>query len=92
MPYDSDAGTRRGGQGGPLPPPQFLADQLTLFQPGEGILSPPITTSPHFFHLPASLYEKYGKSKDAVTGKSFSEALILASTNPQYDKRLFIEL
>ena len=24
------------------------------------------------------------------TGKSFSEALILASTNPQYDKRLFI--
>ena len=28
----------------------------------------------------------------AYTGKSFSEALILASTNPQYDKRLFIEL
>ena len=26
------------------------------------------------------------------TGKSFSEALILESTNPQYDKRLFIEL
>ena len=26
------------------------------------------------------------------TGKSFSEAPILASTNPQYDKRLFIEL
>ena len=26
------------------------------------------------------------------TGKSFSEALSLASTNPQYDKRLFIEL
>ena len=26
------------------------------------------------------------------TGKSFSEALILASINPQYDKRLFIEL
>ena len=26
------------------------------------------------------------------TGKSFSEELILASTNPQYDKRLFIEL
>ena len=25
-------------------------------------------------------------------GKSLSEALILASTNPQYDKRLFIEL
>ena len=28
----------------------------------------------------------------AYTGKSLSEALILASTNPQYDKRLFIEL
>ena len=26
------------------------------------------------------------------TDKSFSEALILASTNPQYDKRLFIDL
>ena len=25
-------------------------------------------------------------------GKSFSEALILASTNPQYDKRLFMDL
>ena len=25
------------------------------------------------------------------TGKSFSEALIFASVNPQYDKRLFIE-
>ena len=25
-------------------------------------------------------------------GKSLSEALILAATNPQYDKRLFIEL
>ena len=25
-------------------------------------------------------------------GKSLSEALFLASTNPQYDKRLFIEL
>ena len=29
---------------------------------------------------------------DNVTGKSFSEVLILASTNPQYDKRLFIYL
>ena len=26
------------------------------------------------------------------TGKSFSEALILASNNPQYDDRLFIEV
>ena len=28
----------------------------------------------------------------AGTGKSLSEALIFASTNPQYDDRLFIEL
>jgi hypothetical protein len=28
----------------------------------------------------------------STTGKSFSEALILASINPQYDKRLFFEL
>ena len=27
-----------------------------------------------------------------ITGKSMSEALIFASTNPQYDNRLFIEL
>ena len=27
-----------------------------------------------------------------TTGKPFSEALVLASTNPQYDKRLFIDL
>ena len=26
------------------------------------------------------------------TGKSFSEALILASTNPQYDNRLVMKL
>ena len=29
---------------------------------------------------------------DVYTGKSLSEALIFASTNPQYDNRLFIEL
>ena len=32
------------------------------------------------------------KRHDICTGKTFSEALILASINPQYDKRLFIEL
>ena len=30
--------------------------------------------------------------KKWLTGKTFSEAFILASTNPQYDKKLFIEL
>ena len=38
--------------------PQYLADQITLFQPEEGRLSPPIITGlPKFFHLPASLIE-----------------------------------
>ena len=31
------------------------------------------------------------KRQQHCTGKSFSEALSLASVNPQYDKRLFIE-
>ena len=31
-------------------------------------------------------------SESISTGKSMSEALIFASTNPQYDNRLFIEL
>ena len=35
----------------------------------------------------------FDKKKPVLhTGKSFSEALILGSTNPQYDKRLFIDL
>ena len=33
-----------------------------------------------------------GRAKGVGTGKSLSEVLILASTNPQHDKRLFIEL
>ena len=31
-------------------------------------------------------------AKIVCKGKSFSEELILVSSNPQYDKRLFIEL
>ena len=31
-------------------------------------------------------------NKNAGIGKSLLEALILASTNPRYDKRLFIDL
>ena len=34
----------------------------------------------------------HAEAKRTGTGKSFSEALIFASTNPQYDDRLFIEL
>ena len=44
--------------------------------------------------LPAQ-YASFSKSTKFFnfnTGKSLSEALILGSTNPQYDKRLFIDL
>ena len=34
----------------------------------------------------------YNSGEQYDTGKSLSEALIFASTNPQYDYRLFIEL
>ena len=40
------------------------------------------TESNLWYFLPGIFY---------ITGKSFSEALILVSVNPQYDKRLFIE-
>ena len=33
----------------------------------------------------------FNLTNNRFTGKSFSEALIFASVNPQYDKRLFIE-
>ena len=36
--------------------------------------------------------EWFGPKNGRFTGKSFSEALILATTNPQYDKLLFIDL
>ena len=46
----------RCGQRGHMPP-QYLADELTLFQPGKSWLNPPITTgTSNVFHLPASLY------------------------------------
>ena len=37
-------------------------------------------------------YKTYTWAPTFDTGKSLSEALIFASTNPQYDNRLFIEL
>ena len=44
---------------------------------------------------PQFLASSYGKPSllnyiYSITGKSLSEALIFASTNPQYDNRLFI--
>ena len=32
------------------------------------------------------------EGKYQITGQSFSEALVFASINPQYDNRLFMEL
>ena len=37
-------------------------------------------------------HRKSNMDRKKGTGKSFSEGLILASTNLQYDKRLFIDL
>ena len=39
-----------------------------------------------------TVFDTQTEPKADTTGKSFSEALILESTNPQYDKRLFTEL
>ena len=48
-----------------------------------------------FAHLWAGVRATYGATKGKlcyeVTGKSLSEALILTSTNPQYDDKLLIE-
>ena len=42
--------------------------------------------------LPVTKKTRYWLLVMLLTGKSLSEALILAATNPQYVKRLFIEL
>ena len=44
-----------GGQGGHWPPPQYLADQLTLFEPGGQIIPAYYYWPPNVFHLPAPL-------------------------------------
>ena len=61
-----------------------------------------ILKSTAFQYQPTPCNDKQGKScffhkvpttfQTLDTGKSLSEALIFASTNPQYDGRLFIEL
>ena len=42
--------------------------------------------------LSSTRVPKLRQEKENGTGKSLLEALILASNNPQYDKRLFIDL
>ena len=51
----SDAGTGGGGAEGPLAPPQYFIDHLTLLQPGEGRLSSTITTAPPQTFLPSGI-------------------------------------
>ena len=59
----------RGEGAGGTRAPQYLADQFTLFQPGEDRLCSPITTGPpKFFHLPASLYFKRGGCRTLCAG------------------------
>ena len=52
------------------------------------------TMGPRLYEVAIAFITIYFKrfSQMLNTGKSLSEALILASTNPQYDDRLFIEL
>ena len=47
-----------------------------------------------YFHYGCHEFRIYdiNLQKKSCTGKSMSEPLIFASTNPQYDNRLFIEL
>ena len=47
----------------------------------------------HSYTVPCVLtkFSKLLMLFEMAAGKSFSEALILASVNPQYEKRLFIE-
>ena len=49
-----------------------------------------IWTGPNRFELVQNRF-RYIEGQ-GITGKPMSEALIFASTNPQYDDRLFIEL
>ena len=46
---------RNRGLGGHCPLPQYLAAQLTLFQLGEGWLSPLITTAPSQIYSPSGI-------------------------------------
>ena len=52
-----------------------------------------VVTGTNFFHQSGQDFpESEVIDLESDTGKSFSEAFILTSTNPQYDKRFFIDL
>ena len=60
--------------------------QLLFFLPQLSVLRVPC------FFMNFVLNMNISDQEDIGTGKSLSEALIFASTNPQYDDRLFVEL
>ena len=64
-----------GEPGGPLAPIQYLADQLTLFQPGEGRLSPPITAAPQIFSF-SGITEKIKNKPENFQPASARQVLI----------------
>ena len=51
-----------------------------------------VKLSGRFFFIFSTLQKTSDLKESQSTGKSLSEALILGSTNPQYVKRLFIDL
>ena len=64
-------------------------DQRSTSRPPPPKATPP--PLPKDFETPKFTPNTKQDDKTDNTGKSFSEALILASTDPQYDKRLFID-
>ena len=82
-------------------PNQFLEESsrpifLILWMWGKSWCNPSVLEA--FSYLVQDEFLRYGYNTSLVlelitsTGKSLSEGLIFASTNPQYDDRLFIEL
>ena len=67
---------------------QYCCDGLTILLEYQ----PEISSQSELSALVEFTQEMNKSIGKILTGKSFSEALILVSNNPQYDKRLFIDL
>ena len=61
-----------------------------IFKFGDNLITPVCVTAIHLFT--GSPFSVVILLMEFHTGKSLSEAFILTSTNPQYDKRLFADL
>ena len=64
-----------GGRGGHWPP-QYLADQLTLFKPGVGRLCPPLPLAPPQSFLPSGITVIDSKYPEIVKYSKGNEARI----------------